>query len=203
MSDRNCPKCGGGLAPQFARLKMMTCPACGTSLFVQDDQFVLAGDQGVMHDAPMLFALGDTVMLEGMTFRPLGHVRYSYGRGWWDEFWALDERGAGAWISVDEGEVVVQRALDPGAWPALAAPAGLGTVITSRGTEFRVTEVETAVCDALRGELPDILTVGESHRFVNASDGREGLLSGEFWEGGQAWFAGRWFDPFDLRRVGA
>ena len=40
--------------------------------------------------------------------------------------------------------------------------------------------------------------MGERYSFVNAQSPDGVLLSGELWEGGQAWFVGFWFDPFEI-----
>ncbi|NUB45296.1 DUF4178 domain-containing protein [Fertoebacter nigrum] len=198
MTQRNCPKCGDSLGPQFARLKMMNCPSCGTSLFVQDDQMRLAGEQGVMHDVPLLFGLGDRVVIGGLTYHPVGHARYSYGRGTWDEFWTTSDTGAGRWISVDEGDVVVQEPLD-GGMPAFSTPPALGSAFRCLDGHFTVTEAEEATCVALRGNFPDLLLIGEVHHFINATAADATLLSGEFGPDGARWFLGEWVDPFDVR----
>jgi hypothetical protein len=194
MTQRNCPKCGTGLGEDLARFRMLNCPSCGTSLFLQDDRLTLAGDQGVMHDVPLLFGLGDEVTVGGRGYRPVGHARYSYGRGAWDEFWVLDSTGNG-WISVDEGDVVVQDPLHRDA-PDLQTPPPLGSNLAFRGVSFTVTEADEAACIALRGNFPEVLRVGERYRFVNATAGNGAFLSGEFGDGSAQWYLGGWVDPF-------
>jgi hypothetical protein len=200
MRDLNCPKCGYGLGEQLAFVKMLTCPSCGTTLFLRDAAFEIAGDGGVLHELPLLIGLGDSFRIGRREFRTLGHARFSYGRGTWDEFWAMDGRGEGAWISVDEGDVVIQSEVRPGELPGGRLP-GLGGNVTWEERSFTVTEVETATCEALRGAFPELLTVGESYRFLNCTgDGGE-LLSVEDWPGGQSWFLGEWVDPFDIEKT--
>ncbi|MGQ0564524.1 MAG: DUF4178 domain-containing protein [Gemmobacter sp.] len=198
MTQHNCPKCGYGLGAELARYRMLNCPSCGTSLFLQDDRLDLAGEQGVMHDSPLLFGLGDEIGIGGQSFRAQGHARYGYGRGTWDEFWVVDGHGGGRWISVDEGDVVVQRPLGRDA-PDLVEPPALGSTFTLRGDTFTVTEFEQATCVALRGNFPERLHAGETYRFINAT-GRDGtLLSGEFGDGTAWWYRGDWVDPFAVR----
>lgn len=166
---------------------------------VNDQQVTLAGDQGVMHDAPLLFGIGDLVLLGRTSTMILGHARYSYGRGFWDEFCGADDMGETCWISVDEGDVVRQRRLGPGKAPKFQPPFKPGETLEFDGSTFAVSEVETAECVALRGQFDEVLHVGERHTFVNASAGDEDLLSGEFWDGHALWFFGRWHDPFDVK----
>lgn len=203
MTQRNCPKCGHGLGPQLASTRMTNCPACGTSLFLLDDRFELAGDQGVMHDAPMLMTMGNRVTMLGTTWRLIGQARFSYGRGFWDEFWAEGEGGTTAWISVDEGEVVVQTELHPGERPKLATGPVLGESVPWNGILYRVTELETATCQAFRGTLPEVMVLGETYRFANCTGEDGSLLSGEYWQGQSAWYQGHWVDAFDITRQAA
>lgn len=51
------------------------------------------------------------------TFLPFGHARFSYGRGWWDEFWCIDPEGTGRWLSADEGDYALESPLNPDRWP--------------------------------------------------------------------------------------
>ncbi len=203
MDDFRCPNCGTPFGPQSGGIRMMNCSSCGTSVFIEDDRLRLAGSQGVMHDVPLLIALGDRVRVDGAEWRVLGHARFSYGRGTWDEFWAVKDAGGGVWISVDEGDVVIQSLLDPGRSPKTEGVPPIGTVVQYGNQSYSVTEVETATCEAVRGSLPEELAVGESYRFANCSGADGRLLSGEFWDGGEAWYLGRWVDPFDVQRLTA
>lgn len=186
------------MGEDLARFRMLDCPSCRTSLFLQDDRMALAGDMGVMHDVPLLFALGDAVTIGKARYRPVGHARYSYGRGTWDEFWALVDTGDAAWLSVDEGDLVLQRPLGAEV-PNLAQPPALGDQFTHRGQNFTVVEAEQATCAALRGNFPERLYPGERYRFVNATGPDGTLLSGEFGGGTAQWYLGTWVDPFAVK----
>ncbi|EYD73864.1 putative transmembrane protein [Rubellimicrobium mesophilum DSM 19309] len=201
MHEYHCPNCGASFGPQLDSTRMMNCEFCGTSVVIDNDRLRLAGSRGVMHEVPLLFGLKDTVTMDGATWRILGHARFSYGRGTWDEFWAVDNGEDGAWISVDEGDVVVQRPLPEDPDLRVAGEPKLGGRMVYKGRTFMATEVETATCEAIRGSFPEVLQVGESYRFVNLTGEDGELLSGEFWPGGQSWSLGAWVDPFDVRKV--
>lgn len=177
---------------------MTTCGACDTTIYLRDSGFLNAGTAGEMHDGPMLFGLGDQIDLEGDTFDVLGHARFDYGPGWWDEFYVIDGNGAGAWVSVDEGEVILQRDTSDQIKGTPKKPPFLGEVFEVNGYEYRVTEQDRATCIALRGEFPDTLTVGETYQFINASNQYSDFLSGEFSADTIKWYIGRWIDPFDV-----
>jgi hypothetical protein len=199
MVDTICPNCGNDAAPALDRLRMTTCAACGTTLFIHDDRMALAGEQGVMHEAPMLFRLGDTVILPNGRFTPMGHARFGYGRGVWDEFWGIDEDGLSCWLSVDEGDLVLQYPLAPDRRPEMDRVPLLGEDFELERTRFTVTELDEAECVALRGAFEDVPVVGETYTFFNCTGDDMRLLSGEFWGGGRAWYVGHWHDPFEIQ----
>lgn len=194
-----CPNCGYGFAGLRRSTRMFDCPSCETTLFRKADALEPIGAHGEMHDAPSLLALGDTVAAIGSRWTVLGHVRYDYGRGFWDEMWAETPDGAGAWISIDEGDVVIQRPLDRRSVRAgLAGDLRLGAKVRVEGEIYTVTEMDRATATAFRGQLPERIELGETHRFVNASGDDGTLLSGEVWDGGESWSVGSWLDPFTL-----
>ena len=199
MVNTTCPNCGNDAAPALDRLRMTTCASCGTTLFVHDNRMELAGERGVMHDAPMLFDIGDTAHLPRGHFTAMGHARFSYGRGVWDEFWGLDEEGLACWLSVDEGDLVLQYPLKSNQYPELNRVPLLGHVFDWNYTRFTVTELDEAVCIALRGSFEDVPVVGDRYTFFNCTADDMRLLSGEFWDGGRGWYIGHWHDPFEIR----
>ncbi|MBL4928189.1 DUF4178 domain-containing protein [Tabrizicola sp. KVB23] len=150
-----------------------------------------------MHDTAQLIRLGQSVTIGGQTYFPRGQARFSYGRGEWDEFWAETQDG-GVWISVDEGDVVIQRPLSATDAPKTAPAETLGAEVGADGRWFSVTEVEEAECVALAGSFPEILRVGDRYRFVNCTGNDGSLLSGESGPDSWTWFLGTWVDPFEV-----
>ena len=198
MSDLTCPNCGDAVPEQISHVTMLTCPSCGTTLYLDGQRLEAAGRSGEMHDGPKLFDIGDRVRMGQASVEVMGHARYSYGRGWWDEFWGLDEDRRGVWVSVDEGDVVLQYPLKEDAWPLIARSAGVGMAWQHRGETWRVIEADKAECIALRGSFGERLAVGETYRFLNLQSESGALMSGEFWQGGKSWYLGFWYDPFDI-----
>ncbi|WP_430450220.1 DUF4178 domain-containing protein [Rhodophyticola sp.] len=195
----SCPNCGNGFDRLQKSMRMFDCPSCGTTLFREADALAPIGNHGEMHEVPMLLGLGDKLRVGRHVYRMVGHARFDYGRGWWDELWALDGSGNGAWISIDEGDVILQTALPEGQAPKWNGAPPLGSSFRVEGETYTVTEADTAACVAIRGEFPEVMEIGERHDFVNAAGDDGALISGEFWAGGRAWYRGRWLDPFDLK----
>lgn len=199
MRSFNCLNCGDQVELPFDYLKLTTCSSCGTTLFLADSQARLAGDQGIMHDAPLLFGLGDTVTFGTLGITMYGHARFSYGRGFWDEFWGATDTGEPRWVSVDEGDIVIQRALPEAQSPKIEQHLETGSEFLWNRDIHTVVEVGTGECVAVRGSFDEELRVGETYRYINATSDIDTFLSGEFWPGGQRWFEGRWFDPYDIK----
>lgn len=193
---QNCQKCGADLGPGFDWARMANCAHCGTSHILRDKVFEAAGEAGVLHEGQSLVHLGRALLTAHGSFTPAGVVRFSYGRGTWDEFWCPDTQG-GAWISVDEGDIALQHAVKGAGLPEV--PPTLGVRLRALDRVWLVSEAETARCVGFRGQLPEIFALDQSFTFINATGADGRILSGEFGPDGAHWFEGPWLDPFDLR----
>ncbi|GIT90324.1 hypothetical protein JANAI62_01930 [Jannaschia pagri] len=188
----------------LAHARMVNCEFCGSSVVLEDAVLRKAGEAGEMLEAPELIGIGVPVELGSHgAFVASGHVRYDYGRGHWDEYHGtLGTTGGLAWVSVDEGDVVLQREVPPSRMPQGGREVfRLGAEVSSNGVFYACSEVSNAKAIAFRGQLPEPVAIGDTHLFANFSGPRGAFLSGEIWDGGIAWFAGHWIDPFDVRRV--
>ncbi len=176
---------------------MITCTYCGTTSVLRDAAFEVAGSGGEMQETPSLIQLGQHVSVQGLHLMPVGHARFSYGRGWWDEFWCLDGSGEGLWLSADEGDYALEHDLARDKWPNIRS-LSLGTVVKMLSETFTVTEAETAECLAVRGEFPEELEVGEAHLYFDLSSSEGSMATYEKWDGGEAWSFGKWVDPWEV-----
>ncbi len=199
-SEFHCENCGAALPRRFRHSRMIVCPSCGSTSVLKDEAFRLAGTGGVMQDAPSLVALGVEMLAGSQRVTPIGHARFDYGRGWWDEYWCLQGRGdsRGCWLSVDEGDYALEWPVDEDLWPP-ERNLTLGQRVTVDMRPYTVTEAENATCIAVRGEFPEELTVGETHLYYDLSAPGAGLATYEVWEGGRGWTSGVWIDPWDVR----
>ncbi|WP_167766857.1 DUF4178 domain-containing protein [Jannaschia formosa] len=203
MTDRTCPNCGAALPELLAHARMVNCEFCGSSVVLEDAATRLAGQAGVMADAPELIEVGVPVRLgEAGSFNATGHVRYDYGRGYWDEYHGSLEDGTLLWVSVDEGDVALQRPVPKSNWPRMQGPPRIGRQVSSNGIDYTCSEVDNATAVAFRGQLPEEIVLGEIHMYANFSGPRGAILSAEFWGDGEAaWFTGVWIDPYEVERL--
>jgi len=177
---------------------MLSCESCTTTILLEDEGLRLAGEQGVLHQVPMLFGLGDEIQINAARYQILGQARFSYGRGTWDEFWALREDQESAWISVDEGDLILQQSLTRSEWPRYDGYLQLGSTVEYDAEIFAVTEIGSGECTGLQGSFGHTLYVGETYQFYNLQGDRGRVLSAEMQEGSREWFLGRWLDPFEV-----
>lgn len=196
----NCGNCGAELPGRLQHARMITCTYCGTTSVLRDSVFETAGSGGEMAEAPSLVALGQALRVDGLEILPVGHARFSYGRGWWDEYWCIDPAGVGLWLSADEGDYAVERNLAAEFYPKGFRPS-LGNSVEIRGYTYTVTEAETGTCLAVRGEFPEELEVGEAHLYFDLSGPDGQMATYEKWDGGESWSFGTWVDPWDVVRL--
>lgn len=167
-------------------------------MIIQDEVVQKAGTQGIMVETVSLFDIGDTIIAGSDKITLHGKARFSYGRGFWDEFWGLSDKSEPIWVSVDEGDVIVQREITGSSVKFTPDEMHIGAVITTSQGTFTVTEKEKAVCIGLRGAFDHVLEVGETYDFLNAQGAGPKLLSVEYWPGGQLNYMGHWFSPHEI-----
>ncbi|MEL6337975.1 MAG: DUF4178 domain-containing protein [Pseudomonadota bacterium] len=200
MAEYRCENCGAPIERRIRTSRLVACTACNTTQMLVDDVFRNAGTQGVMLEVPGLLTLGRRARLPGFEVEVLGHLRFSYGPGWWDEYWC-DAGDKQLWISVDEGDIAIERPMQARDIPRSLVP-GPGAQFKLRRVTYTATEVETAECIALRGELPEAIAIGERHAYVDFTGDRGEMVTYERWEGAagveEAWYTGTWIDPWEV-----
>lgn len=189
----NCPQCGDRLPLTFLHSKLVVCASCHSTIFLEDDAVRLAGKQSVLAEIPSLIQIQQPFSYQSHTYFPVGHVRYQYDSGFWDEWWVFDEGGEGVWVSVDEGDFAFEK--------PVKAPANITfekLTIDTKINNWRVTERGTAVCDSFEGELPEIIKSGDQFDYVHLSKPDGQLLTLEFSDNSVKAYKGKWVDPFEI-----
>ena len=189
----NCPQCGDALPLKFRHSKLVVCASCSSSIFLEDDAVRLAGKQSVLPEVPSLLQLQQPFSYRSHSYLPVGHVRYQYDNGFWDEWWVFDNKGEGTWVSVDEGEFAFEK---PSKAPNNVSFDDL--TLDRKINNWLVTERGHASCDGFEGELPEIINVGDSFDYAHLSKANGELLTLEFSDRGVKAYKGKWVDPFDI-----
>ncbi|CAA6820380.1 MAG: Unknown protein [uncultured Sulfurovum sp.] len=193
----NCPQCGDQLSIYFKYSKLVKCQSCGSSIFLEDESVTKIGESSVLSSEPSLIKLHQPFKLQAKTFIPLGKIRYGYGRGFWEEWFLRDEKNQEFWLSVDEGDFVLE------AKNKLALPFKDFSQFTvgSRHGKYLVSEKGEGTCMGFEGELPENIHLGEKHQYIHLSQGGGNLVTLELSKTSSQTFKGKWVDPLDIEEL--
>lgn len=194
----NCPQCGNTLALYFKHTKLIQCNSCKSNIFLENDAARLAGDSSVLKEEPSILSLNEPFIFKQKSYLPLGKIRYSYGRGFWEEWWTKDKQNNEFWLSIDEGDLVLEQKIESQYDHGLLETLHVGTIIMD---EWVVTEIGTATCEGFEGSLPKKVLKGNQYRYVHLSGKDAALQTLEFGEDGVEVYLGRWISPFDIGRI--
>jgi hypothetical protein len=168
--------------------------SCGSSIFLEDNHVKLIGQSSVLSPTPSLIELHKTFKLQGKIFTPLGKIRYSYGRGFWEEWFLKDERNQEFWLSIDEGDFVLQKKIKL----TLPFQSASAFKVGRKYGKYLVTEKGEGTCVGFEGELPENIHLNEKHQYIHLSLGQGSLVTAEFTKDLTETFKGKWIDPLDI-----
>ncbi|MFH0902249.1 MAG: DUF4178 domain-containing protein [Pseudomonadota bacterium] len=174
---------------------MVVCEYCNAAIYWDTEKILNAGKQAALAEGFTRLYRGAIGRIDKRQFQVLGRVRYSFGRGFWDEWYVELGDGTGGWITEDNHELCLEHQVE-------AAVDSFGSFrrLTIEGSEFVVEESGKAECLGVEGDLPLVITVGESYQFVDGSspDGR--LAMGiEYDQDPPSVFVGRWLAHSEVR----
>jgi hypothetical protein len=192
-----CPNCGGEHTLVNPGITMLVCSYCKTTLYWSADAVLKTGVQAILPEENTRLYLQATGKLRGTPderwreLEVVGHLRYDYGQGTWDEWYLQLADGGVAWLSEDERELSLEQAARIDS--TIPPPERLrpGHPVTLEGVAYTVREVGTATCLGGEGQLPFTILPGERYPYADlaSADGTR-FATLEFDEGGVHAFAG-------------
>ena len=191
----NCPQCGDALSIYVKYSKLVKCASCSSSVFLNDDSVKLIGVASVLSPEPSLIELHKPFSFKFNTFMPLGKIRYSYGRGFWEEWFLKDKTNKEFWLSIDEGDFVLQEKVKL----PLAFNNPNVVKIGKKYGAYVATEIGKGECVGFDGELPQNIKLGETHGYIHLSADGGNLVTVEFVGDKMETFKGKWIDPLDIK----
>lgn len=194
----NCPQCGASLPIYIAHAKLAQCGSCGSSIFLEDEAARLAGYSSVLAPEPSLIKLNVAFVYDRKSYFPMGMIRYSYGRGFWEEWWIKDDSNEEWWLSVDEGDMVLEKLRENEDNISIFKNAHIGL---ASAKEWIVTEIGEGNCEGFFGTLPHRITIGQKHRYIHLSGYEAKLKTLEVDTTGMRTYVGRWINPFDIKKM--
>ena len=194
----SCPQCGYAIPLYFKHIKLIQCASCKSTIFLEDKAVKLSGDSSVLAPEISLLELNTPFVFEQKSYLPLGKIRYSYGRGFWEEWWMKDTQNSEYWLSVDEGDVVFQQKAEVTYPDVLFSRLRVGLVISDG---WIVTELGTAICEGFAGSLPKKVAVDSNYSYAHLSGKNAKLRTLEMVDGTLEVYEGKWISPFDIGKI--
>ena len=193
-STHNCPQCGDALEIHFQYSKLIKCSSCSSSIFLEDDAVKFIGKSSSLSPEPSIIELHKPFKLQGKTFTPLGKIRYSYGRGFWEEWFLKDKGNQEFWLSIDEGDFVLQEKVKI----SLPFKSPSAYKVGLKYGNYLVTEKGEGTCIGFEGELPENINTHQKHQYIHLSLGQGNLVTVEFTKDLTETFKGKWINPLDI-----
>lgn len=202
--DLSCPSCGDQVPRHFQHAKIAVCESCNSVIYLDGAEATIAGEQSAVADYPSLFQLHQRYTYQDLVFEPVGMLRYDYGRGYWDEWWCLTDANEGRWISVDEGDFVIEKPINVPTDAPSKKELINGRHLTVLNLPWTVTEIGEATFVGMRGELPDAINQQRTFWYCHLSRPGSELLTLEYdnpYNPPSDAFLGKWMDPFLIKAL--
>ena len=201
MSKHICPGCGAELNWKFQFTKQIVCEYCNTLLFLDDNAVKNAGTSAALADIPSLLEIGSYFEYNNETYLPLGCMQYEYDYGYWNEYWCLSQQQEGLWISVDEGNIAIEK--------KLKYTESIDYYDSYYvGAQYKFNKIGRLMCQeknqaklvAAAGELPCPVNLGEEHSYIDFISGKGRSFTIQFFNDNTfEIYKGIWIDPFEIK----
>jgi ribosomal protein L37AE/L43A len=185
MSTIACPTCGAPVTFRSAASVMAVCDYCKSTLVKDADSIRNIGRMSDVQEDYSAIQINTAGVIDGIGFTVVGRIQLRYDEGFWNEWYVLDDRGEGGWLSDASGQYVFTRAVDPATLPLPVlprfeqihpgAPLDLGQAPDGGRLVFIAGDVRAARCTGGQGELPFTVGSGYAARVADFHRGVEFL----------------------------
>lgn len=193
-----CPTCGAPLPARNPGIVTAVCEYCGGVSYWNEQGLAKTGKRSMLSEGFTRLYRGATGTLRGKRFRVEGRARYSFGKGFWDEWFIVGPDGSRGWLTEDDHELALQ--MERAGAHVDASGVAPGRTITFEGSPYVVLEVGRAQCLGVEGSLPDAILPDDTLDYLDATtpDGRLALAVESYDDGVQEVFLGEWLGQNDL-----
>jgi len=198
ISTLHCPQCADSLPLYFKHVKLVQCNSCKSNIFLENEATRLAGDASVLAPEVSIISMNTPFGYDKKRYLPLGKIRYSYGRGFWEEWWLKDTNDDEYWLSIDEGDLVLEQAVNLSYAHDIFETLKIADILK----DGIVTEIGTAKCEGFEGALPKIIQIGASYKYAHLSGKDASLVTLEKGLDKIEAYQGKWISPFDIKDLG-
>ena len=195
----SCPSCGATHEVLNPGVITVVCEYCGNAVYWDKEKIRNAGKQSILPEGFSRLFRGATGSLNQRRFTVMGRIRYSFGKGFWDEWFLEFNDGTIGWLTEDNHELALQTRSTPGNVPAFESLRPGKVISIRKGTTVVVREVGEAECIGVEGDLPIEAATGETYKFADAGtpDGKY-VLGIEYDAEPPTVFIGKWLKYGDL-----
>lgn len=198
-TEVNCPSCGATTPVYNPGVIMITCEYCGNAVYWDEDKIKDAGKQSVLPEGFSRLYRGATGSLFHKRFNVLGRIRYSFGQGFWDEWFLEFEDGSTGWLTEDNHEFALEEEELKVNVPPFEKLRP-GAKLHLKGKQFYIEEIGLAECLGVEGELPFPVLTGEKYHFADGSTPDGNYTIGiEYDKTPPTVFTGRWLKHASLQ----
>lgn len=194
-----CPSCGAGHTVYNPGVMTIVCEYCGNAVYWDQEKIANAGTQSILPEGFSRLYRGATGALFNKRFRVLGRIRYSFGKGFWDEWFLEFENGSITWLTEDNHEFALEQRIAAPDVPPIDRLSP-GTSLTVNTKAYVIEEVGQAECLGVEGDLPIQAQSGETYAFADGSTPDGNYTIGiEYDATPPTVFLGRWIKPVALK----
>jgi hypothetical protein len=164
-----CPSCGAINALRNPGIVVVVCDSCRTVLYREED-ILRQGAESVVGTPRSSVRTGARGQLGDRRIEVLGRLRFDHGRGFWDEWFILDEHGGVGWLVEDERSFTLEaRAPDS---PAIGVDDAVGTLVDYDGSQWEIRETGVARLDGIEGQVDRALIPDGMYRYADLAEVR-------------------------------
>lgn len=194
-----CPSCGAPHDIHNPGIITIVCEYCGNAVYWDSQKIQNAGKQSILPEGFSRFYRGATGKLLNKSFFVLGRVRYSFGNGFWDEWFLEIENSEIVWLTEDNHEFAYQTKIENIKIPDFST-IRIGSRLNFNNTDFIIQEIGQAECMGVEGDLPIYIQTGEKYPFADGSspDGKY-TIGIEYDENPPTVFYGRWINYASIK----
>jgi hypothetical protein len=169
MKKIGCPSCGAEHELLDPSTISLVCDYCDNVIVWDEQGMKLSGKQSRLSEGFSRLYRGAMGSIQGKRFQILGRVRYSFGRGFWDEWYLMLDTGAGVWITEDNHELSLQAVLETGTQFGHYSNYNVGEDLKIEDEGFRIQEIGQAICLGIEGALPKDVSPDERYPYVDGA----------------------------------
>jgi hypothetical protein len=171
-----CPSCGAEVRFTADSTVIAVCAYCATTLLRKGEAVENLGRMAELFDDHSPLQLGVRGTFDGAAFVLVGRLQYRHAQGTWNEWWARRDDERSLWLSEDNGQYVVTRAVAAQTVPHFD-DLEPGQPLRLMGVDYTVANRTRASVIAGRGELPFVVGSGYAAEVVDLRDARGGFAT--------------------------